>query len=674
MAPAHTRFSYQELPDDNTDTEHEAVELGPFDGTEGGSLTYTAVPTIEPADLPEEPVSTEETPAHRTSIMRIFSGWRGGAISAAGLSLISLCINLGVGIWLSTKPNNPGGLTEVFNGNCNTAKQLTTWIHLAINILSTLLLGGSNYCMQCLSAPTREEVDKAHAKGTYLDIGVPNLRNLRAIAVHKQLMWWILGLTSIPLHLVYNSAFYSSLSNNDYNILIVTPDFVTGGAFDLAAAINASATLTYPVYDATIPRIYDSKPSSTTACDAYVSEIEAASDEWEPWGYQVQYCISETVDESCSLNGNILIIITVIACNAVKAALMLFVAFRLHGSPLITIGDAVASFLQRPDLTTEGLCLLTRQDVTRENEKIRLGRKSVLEQPRLWPLNLGATTPRGQPATNHRYRWCQAASWWRWILTIGLMVLALAIVATLLAWGAQRIDSKNVITTSMWKLGFGAININTLITGWDIERIANLPQTILSFLYLNLNGLLTSMFLADEWSDFCRERKALRVSTPQGRQRSTYFLELPYRIGIPLMVLSGLLHWLVSQSIFLAVISAYSPRGDLANPVAVASCGYSPIAMLTVLLLGALIVVGVIGLSFQRYDGGIPLVGSCSVAISAACHRPAWDTDAHLNPVQWGAVPGQEQETELGHCCFTSGKVEEPVVGKMYAGIPPKLD
>jgi hypothetical protein len=123
-------------------------------------------------------------------------------MSAAGLSLISLSINLGVGLWLVVHPKKSGGLIEVYRGECETAKQLSIWVHLAINILSTLLLGGSNYCMQCISAPTRKEIDKAHAKGRYLDIGVPGYRNLQSIAVHKCVMWWILALSSIPLHLM----------------------------------------------------------------------------------------------------------------------------------------------------------------------------------------------------------------------------------------------------------------------------------------------------------------------------------------------------------------------------------------------------------------------------------------------------------------------------------------
>lgn len=56
--------------------------------------------------------------------------------------------------------------------------------------------------MQCLSAPTRKEVDEAHAKGKWLDIGVPSVRNLTSIPKLRLGMWVGLGLTSLPLHLM----------------------------------------------------------------------------------------------------------------------------------------------------------------------------------------------------------------------------------------------------------------------------------------------------------------------------------------------------------------------------------------------------------------------------------------------------------------------------------------
>lgn len=98
-----------------------------------------------------------------------------------------------------TEGDGDGTITE---GTCSRIKNLSLWLHLAINILGTVLLAASNYCMQILSAPTRGEVDKAHQKKKWLDIGVPSIRNLFEIKKRRAYLWLFLGLSSIPLHLL----------------------------------------------------------------------------------------------------------------------------------------------------------------------------------------------------------------------------------------------------------------------------------------------------------------------------------------------------------------------------------------------------------------------------------------------------------------------------------------
>jgi hypothetical protein len=76
-------------------------------------------------------------------------------------------------------------------------------LHLVINILSTAMLGASNYCMQCLASPSRSQVDEAHKKQVWLRIGVPNIWDLlRRQRGKRQLLGWVLLLTSWPIHLM----------------------------------------------------------------------------------------------------------------------------------------------------------------------------------------------------------------------------------------------------------------------------------------------------------------------------------------------------------------------------------------------------------------------------------------------------------------------------------------
>ena len=192
--------------------------------------------------------------------------------------------------------------------------------------------------------------------------------------------------------------------------------------------------------------------------------------------------------------------------------------------------------------------------------------------------------------------------------------------------------------------------------------VANSPQVLLSFLFLTYNGLFTCMLLAHEWSGYAHVRKPLRVTSPAGSQRSTYRLQLPYKYGIPLLVLSGTLHWLVSQSIFLARVNYYND-GVLDDFSGISTLGYSCIAIITVITLGGIVIIIGILHGFRRYKSGVPLVGSCSAAISAACHRPNEDVDAPFKPVMWGAV---ESSNPVGHCCLTSFEVTKPIKGQNY--------
>lgn len=93
-------------------------------------------------------------------------------------------------------------LSAESGGDCALIKSWNRWLHFAINVLSTILLGASNYCAQLLLAPTRKEVDKAHSELRWLDIGVQSFRNLRAVGAKRQILWTVLMLSSGLLHLL----------------------------------------------------------------------------------------------------------------------------------------------------------------------------------------------------------------------------------------------------------------------------------------------------------------------------------------------------------------------------------------------------------------------------------------------------------------------------------------
>lgn len=140
-------------------------------------------------------------PSHERQLR--YSGWRGGFVAAiAGVTFV-LLLNITCAIVAATAGNPRDGIATAYTGDCKVASRWTTGLHLFINVLSSLLLGASSYCMQRLVAPTRGEIDKAHAKGKWLDVGVLSLRNLSSIKKTRLTLWILLALSSIPLHFLY---------------------------------------------------------------------------------------------------------------------------------------------------------------------------------------------------------------------------------------------------------------------------------------------------------------------------------------------------------------------------------------------------------------------------------------------------------------------------------------
>jgi hypothetical protein len=80
---------------------------------------------------------------------------------------------------------------------------------------------------------------------------------------------------------------------------------------------------------------------------------------------------------------------------------------------------------------------------------------------------------------------------------------------------------------------------------------ANIWQLVFSMIYFQYNGVLTAMLVSREWTHY-KNYKSLRLTSPEATtQRTSYFISMPWRFGVPLLAMSATLHWLLSQSIFI---------------------------------------------------------------------------------------------------------------------------
>ncbi|KAJ9298484.1 hypothetical protein DTO271G3_3451 [Paecilomyces variotii] len=368
----------------------------------------------------------------------------------------------------------------------------------------------------------------------------------------------------------------------------------------------------------------------------------------------VDHCLSQTVEQGCQLLFSLPICIAVILCNLIKISCMFLTAGDDRKEIFLTVGDAISSFLTRPDPTTEGRCLSSM--------------KNIGKGPRPWknPLSANKQTitvkyslpSRIPDILPPKMRWIRAASIRRWVVTITLCVFLLSVTGFLLAEGIIGVEEygSSSALPALWKLGFGSATSETIVTAFSpatggsffigMVLVANLPQLLVSTAYFLYNGLLTNMLLAAEYDDYAISRKPLRVSWPKGQQRSTYYLSLPYRYSIPLLTVSAILHWLVSESFFYVEILPSNMHGKLMSDDRIVTCGYSPIAIIFVIGLGCLMVLAVLGLGLRRYKSNMPLVHGCSAAISAACHPLTDDNEHALKPIMWGEIPIRKDNNE----------------------------
>lgn len=123
----------------------------------------------------------------------------------------------------------------------------------------------------------------------------------------------------------------------------------------------------------------------------------------------------------------------------------------------------------------------------------------------------------------------------------------------------------------------------------------------------------------------------------------------------------AVLHWAVSQSLFLSELILYANgKAVTGSP----SLGYSSSGLVLSITLGGLIVTSCVGLGIlRRYHPGLPLLGRSSLVMLEACKRRPQDHQVELKPVQWGVISTNEQG--VIHCGFTNVHVRMPHDGEL---------
>ena len=459
-------------------------------------FTSNGLLRIKKTVLASGPAAAKFPESHRRKEPQARRGWRFGSFVARYAVGSCLAINVLFLIIACTVSHVTDGIGVLYTGDCGKTRTVDTWVHVMINGLATALVGASNYTMQCLVAPNRSEVDAAHAKGVWLDVGVPSVRNLRHIAWRRVALWFFLAISTIPIHLMWNSVIFSTIQDNSYVVVGASASILQDSQFDCKAGSFNLTLLNFSFgndYDDVVCDMFNDARVSTEAKTPLVmldtkecmqqygtniqskwsnvivvvdhvafnsscgveplpsdaTQLFAFEAEGRFWHdghecssldrttsasliqpdepliynyaegglyledfpqYPVKYCLATEGLKSCRLEYSLPILLIVIFCNAIKLSAIIYAAKTIKKDHFITLGDAVASFLEVPDKTTVGHCLGTRSYFQRRHPRLE----------KYDPLSLVLRTRDAETGKPLRVFWFKAPSLKRWFFILAL--------------------------------------------------------------------------------------------------------------------------------------------------------------------------------------------------------------------------------------------------------------
>jgi len=162
----------------------------------------------------------------------VLNGWRKtGAIFFVLIWILTLI--LFILFLVSFYPISSFADTTLFQGSCTQSSRNVLIMSLFVNVVSTTVLTPSSFFLQILMAPTRADIDKAHRRAQWFDVGIPSFRNLRLLSWSKSALWLFIAITSLPLHLLFNIAVCDNNANTEFITALAKEGLLEGSNYAL---------------------------------------------------------------------------------------------------------------------------------------------------------------------------------------------------------------------------------------------------------------------------------------------------------------------------------------------------------------------------------------------------------------------------------------------------------
>lgn len=278
-------------------------------------------------------------------------------------------------------------------------------------------------------------------------------------------------------------------------------------------------------------------------------DLQSETSSWDPFGEgkRINSCYSYQVRQPCELEIASHLALVVILLTGTEVLLLTISAFTFHDAPLLTLEDAICSFLREPDPATREMLFFQLGDAVKQ--------WTWTPVHRLWlPIRqrkVYATSSMRRLAFVILYVVIHSSKLsftnWPRLAT----VIAPTTAGVVLSIGSVKQHGFGL--SEAFKLGFGAVNVRTIITDWKIPSsgrramwstaiLANMGQPLLSLVHYAYNSPFTAIYLSIEWDSYgrrnrkCTRLKGLRVSeVPRGSQRTAHSCNSPFATVFPLL-------------------------------------------------------------------------------------------------------------------------------------------
>ncbi|RGP81471.1 hypothetical protein FLONG3_409 [Fusarium longipes] len=544
---------------------------------------------------------------------------------------------------------------------------MNLWIHLAINVIGTGILASSNFFMQSLVAPTRAEVDAAHASGYWLEIGIQSIRNFRFIKWQKIVYWSLFGLTSVPIHLVFNGAVLESKGTNAALVILGAQDLIEGDWHhqDPIYCLPRKRILIDEEYSLnnSLPSMGRNRERQDAALASTIrgrkNVIESLTSEdtrgnWEKLNFKDCMERYNNPEETLTQYRHVIFVmydyddLFLNSTRGWKPRDILKNTTNIADiddfNPLWGIDE-----IRRPSRAGESIQRVDVVPFRYANNEVNEAEFDDMNEKwvsNVW--NFASTSNIFDPVSgvfitdptyfksSHRTLQVNHLLKLRvWRDENPLMTPGDAISSFITSPDEETKDTirdgKWFQVSRQWKFvstrRFGnAVPRNIwLITCLVIGSSLIVATAMLIIALLN-QSLSESQFghaprnTELEWSKYSIKFRALRVTEPKGEQKSTYRLQLPYRFSIPLIIVSTILHWIYSNCMYVSNYITYDIDDTKIFKIGVQ---YSTKAILIGFCMSLGVTIAPAALAYMRLPGIMVIAGGNSAVISAACHYPA---------------------------------------------------